>query len=159
MTDLSKAVERLTLLRDHARNGTPVTDPNEWEADELDFILHTVSAALSAPPSERWVSNGGDGEYPDLVMVPAEDLARRAIPSRDRTQGADDWQARALAAEARVNVLEEALGEARNAVASLGEHDLGVVTDDNGLIQHSIRDELLAMIDIALAALQPKEVE
>lgn len=29
----------------------------------------------AAPPSERWVSNGGDGEYPDLVMVPVGPVA------------------------------------------------------------------------------------
>lgn len=34
-----EALRRLEVLRDQARNGTPVTDPNEWEADELDGIL------------------------------------------------------------------------------------------------------------------------
>ena len=37
-----------------------------------DIIPSDAQPLYAAPPSERWVSNGGDGEYPDLVMVPAE---------------------------------------------------------------------------------------
>lgn len=49
MTDeLERAVERLTALRDQARDGTPVTDPNEWEADELTDILSAVLDLLAA---------------------------------------------------------------------------------------------------------------
>lgn len=44
-----KALQRLEVLRDQARNGTPVTDPNEWEADELDAILATLTAREEAP--------------------------------------------------------------------------------------------------------------
>jgi hypothetical protein len=43
--DKEDALRRLEVMRDQARNGTAVTDPNEWEADELDAIL----AALRQP--------------------------------------------------------------------------------------------------------------
>lgn len=37
------AIKRLRVLRDQARNGTAVSDPNEWQADELDAILAALS--------------------------------------------------------------------------------------------------------------------
>lgn len=42
--EVREAIKRLTVLRDQARHGTPVTDPNEWEADELDAILSAIGA-------------------------------------------------------------------------------------------------------------------
>lgn len=42
----AEARERLVVMYDQARNGTAITDPNEWEADDLEFILsdHTRQA-------------------------------------------------------------------------------------------------------------------
>jgi hypothetical protein len=45
--ELERAVKALTDMRDAARDGTPVTDPNEWEFDELTRILAAFQFLLS----------------------------------------------------------------------------------------------------------------
>ena len=45
--ELERAVKALTDMRDAARDGTPVTDPNEWEFDELTRILAAFHFLLS----------------------------------------------------------------------------------------------------------------
>jgi hypothetical protein len=45
--ELNRAVKALTDMRDAARDGTPVTDPNEWEFDELTRILAAFHFLLS----------------------------------------------------------------------------------------------------------------
>jgi hypothetical protein len=45
--ELQRAVKALTDMRDAARDGTPVTDPNEWEFDELTRILAAFHFLLS----------------------------------------------------------------------------------------------------------------
>jgi hypothetical protein len=45
--ELERAVKALTDMRDAARDGTPVTDPNEWEFNELTRILAAFHFLLS----------------------------------------------------------------------------------------------------------------
>jgi hypothetical protein len=45
--ELQRAVKALTDMRDAARDGTPVTDPNEWEFNELTRILTAFHFLLS----------------------------------------------------------------------------------------------------------------
>ena len=47
LDELERAVKALTDMRDAARDGTPVTDPNEWEFDELTRILAVFHFLLS----------------------------------------------------------------------------------------------------------------
>ena len=77
MTDRVRVPSRTDALR----VGRAILDAHgQWEKEnihrgsqdlwgEQHVILLGQAAMLAAPPSERWVSNGGDGEYPDLVMV------------------------------------------------------------------------------------------
>jgi len=41
-----RLLARLSVLYDDARNGTPVTDPNEHDADELAEIISDIRALL-----------------------------------------------------------------------------------------------------------------
>ena len=47
LDELERAVKALTDMRDAARDGTPATDPNEWEFDELTRILAVFHFLLS----------------------------------------------------------------------------------------------------------------
>lgn len=69
---VSDALQRLRVLRDQARNGTSVSDPDEHDADELDAILSVIEPALAtreeAPAEageavEVWVVYGDDHDY------------------------------------------------------------------------------------------------
>lgn len=44
---VTDALQRLRVLRDQARNGTAVSDPDEYDADEFDAILSVIEPALA----------------------------------------------------------------------------------------------------------------
>lgn len=51
---VSDALQRLRVLRDQARNGTAVSDPDEYDADELDAILSVIEPSIA--PAEAGVA-------------------------------------------------------------------------------------------------------
>jgi hypothetical protein len=66
---LREALERLTVMRDQARDGTPVTDPNEWEADELTAIIGLLALSRKQEPGVPtpgdWIEwSGGPNPVP-----------------------------------------------------------------------------------------------
>lgn len=56
-------IDRLRVLLNDARNGTPVTDPRPYEADELEEIIEALTAlsALPAPWGEA-LSSSADAD-------------------------------------------------------------------------------------------------
>ena len=107
-----EALRRLTVLRDQARNGTPVTDPNEWEADELDAIL----AALS-PASPARTPMGGEVE---ALREALERIADEA-PYRSGYSQSDIEYGPKLSAEEMQTVARQALAASSPSPAQGGE--------------------------------------
>lgn len=52
------ALRRLRVLRDQYRNGTAVSDPDEYDADELDAILSAIEPALATREEAQPVAFG-----------------------------------------------------------------------------------------------------
>lgn len=88
----AEAVDRLNVLLDQARNGTPVSDPDPWQADELAEII----ALLAAPPSTE--EGGGlreameailkvTGMTPQDVIMKQRGIAYRALEALARDGG------------------------------------------------------------------------
>lgn len=84
-TEAGEAISRLRVILDQARNGTPVTDPDDWLADELQFILDAFSQP-EAPKVEQepvayvsrkgfttgglvWTKEGRDADLPDETKL------------------------------------------------------------------------------------------
>lgn len=65
---VSDALQRLRVLRDQARNGTAVSDPDEHDADELDAILSVIEPAL-ATREEAPAEAGEIDLYDDKVQA------------------------------------------------------------------------------------------
>lgn len=79
-----KALQRLRALRDQARNGTAVSDPDEYDADEIDAILSVIAPAPAAlspeAPAREWSTD-------DMRELVTDEQVRWLVSATDVAQG------------------------------------------------------------------------